>query len=186
MTRRRWGALLAVLLVAVFLAAGQAALAQSDVVVAINCGGDAYLAVDGTSYQADTYYTGGSTYSTGDPIGYTEDDALYQTERYGNVTYSIPITNAEYQVTLHFAEIYFASVGMRIFDVEIEGIEEISSLDVFAEAGHDVAWDVVRTVTVSDGYLTIQLIPDVSEPAIKAITVRSIPEPTPTLSLIHI
>jgi hypothetical protein len=84
-----------------------------------------------------------------------------------------------YAVTLHFAEIYFDSPGQRVFDVQIEGVDEISGLDVFDVAGHDVAYAATHYITVADGHLTIRLVPDVSEPALKAITVRSIP-PTPT------
>jgi len=40
----------------------------SGTVAAINCGGNAFTAADGTMYSADAYFTGGSTYTKADPI----------------------------------------------------------------------------------------------------------------------
>jgi len=126
-------------------------------VAAINCGGSAYTATDGTVYSADTNYSGGSTYWSGNAIAGTEDDTLYKSERYGDVTYSIPAVNGDYEVTLKMAELYFSTVGARLFDVLIEGTLVVDDLDLIAVAGHDVAYDLTVPVTVSDGALTIQV-----------------------------
>ena len=60
-------------------------------------------------------------YRTTAAIAGTTDDALYQSERYGNFSYNVPVANGNYVVTLKFAEIYFSSTGIRAFDVLIEG-----------------------------------------------------------------
>ncbi|MDX1680657.1 MAG: malectin domain-containing carbohydrate-binding protein, partial [Akkermansiaceae bacterium] len=85
------------------------------VLQAINCGGSAFTASDGTNYLADTLGSGGDTYSSGDAIAGTTDDALFQTERYGMFTYEIPVGNGSYGVLLQFAEIYANSDGARVF-----------------------------------------------------------------------
>ena len=53
-------------------------------------------------------------------IAGTSDDALYQSERYGNFSYNVPVANGDYVVTRKFAEIYFSSTGMRVFKVVVE------------------------------------------------------------------
>ena len=58
-------------------------------------------------------------------------------------------------MTLKFAEIYFSSAGMRVFDVLIEGTKVVSNLDVFAQVGQNTAYDVTVSVRVTDGTLNI-------------------------------
>src|SRR5215211_495223 len=86
-------------------------------------GGPSYTATDGP-YTADQYFSGGSSFSTTNPIANTADDTLYQTERWGSgssLSYNIPLTNGTYDLTLKFAEIYFTSAVRRVFDVLVEG-----------------------------------------------------------------
>jgi hypothetical protein len=105
----------------------------ASVAFAVNSGGSAFTASDGTVYSADTSYSGGSTYSNGSAISGTTDDTLYQSERYGNpFSYNIPLAIGDYQVTLKFAEIYQSSANMRVLDVAIEGSQVINDLDIWA------------------------------------------------------
>ena len=60
----------------------------------MNAGGPPFTAADGTSYQADTLFSGGNTYRTTAAIAGTTDDALYQSERYGNFSYNVPVPTA--------------------------------------------------------------------------------------------
>jgi hypothetical protein len=103
----------------------------------INCGGSA-----STPYTADQYYSGGSTYSVTSTItttGVTDPapQAVYQTERYGNSTYTIPnlTGGASYLVRLHFAEIFQTATGRRVFNVAINGTTVLSNYDIYAETG---------------------------------------------------
>ncbi len=140
-------------------------------VFAVNCGGDAYTSSDGTVYVADTGYSGGSTYSNVESISGTTDDTLYQSERYGDSTYSIAVPNGHYLVTLHFAETYHAAAGSRSFGVRIEGTEHISDLDIYAKAGGNAAYITQTNVSVSDGELNIEFVTDVENAKINAIKV---------------
>ena len=56
------------------------------------------------SMKPTSQFSGGSTYSRTTPISGTNDDVLYQSERYGNFAYNVPLPNGHYVVTLHFAE----------------------------------------------------------------------------------
>jgi len=86
-------------------------------------------------FLADQFFNGGNTDSTNDDVfivgtGFNADfdndadDILYQTERFAtNLTYQIPVENGLYDVRLHFAEIFFNSENLRVFDVAIEGVD---------------------------------------------------------------
>jgi len=127
------------------------------VVAAINSGGDAYTAVDGTPYVADSAFDGGSVQVSNVDLANTDDDALYNNWRYGNFAYHIPVYPGAYTVELHFADTYNSAPGQRIFNVAIEGTTVLQDFDIIATAGANAA--LIRTfdVTVADGVLDIAL-----------------------------
>jgi hypothetical protein len=127
-------------------------------VVAINSGGPDYLGSDGINYQGDLYFTTGQTYSTDAPIEGTDDDALYQTERFGQFSYVIPVANGTYWVLLKFAEIYpYIYTGARKIGVKIKGKEVLTGFDLYTQVGLNRAFDwlVPVPVVVTDGILKI-------------------------------
>ncbi|WP_336023214.1 malectin domain-containing carbohydrate-binding protein [Halobellus salinisoli] len=164
-----------------------------DVVFAVNGGGDEYTASDGTVYQADTNFDGGSTYSTTEPIDGTTDDALYQTERYGGapdsepLSYDVPLDDGEYEVTLHFAEIYQGvadsdspdSTGPddgtnendRLFNVSVEDEQVLTNYDLFAEVGPLTATEETFTAEITDGELNLDFAATYDNAKISAIEV---------------
>ncbi|MBN1700039.1 MAG: PHB depolymerase family esterase [Spirochaetales bacterium] len=159
---------------------------ESGTVFAVNCGGNAYTGSDGTEYSADTGYSGGSAYDNGASVSGTSDPALYQTERYGNFTYSAAIPNGAYLVTLYFAENYHTSTGTRIFTVSIEGTDYISNLDVYAAAGSNTAYVTENRVSVSDGEINIEfetVTENAMVNAIKISTLSSSGEPVADFSI---
>ena len=147
----------------------------------VNCGGSAYDAGGGIVFEGDGIYNiGGNTHSTPLPISGTTDDPLYQTERWGNsFSYSIPMVNGDYEVTLMFAEINFNSAGKRVFNVAIEGTQVITNLDIWAKVGKDAAYNETHVITVSDGQLNIAFSPGIENPKISAIQVQRIVVPEP-------
>jgi hypothetical protein len=152
------------------------AQADPNIVAAIDCGGtSAYVAVDGTVYSADTNFNGGSVNNFVRPIANTEDDTLYQSYRWltGTLTYSIPVANGTYAVTLKFADVYSTAAGQKVFSVKIEGQTVLSALDTFALAGKDTAYDRTFTATVTDGNLTLEFVQGAAgNPGINAILVK--------------
>ncbi len=155
---------------------------QPRPIVAVNCGGPQYTDQSGIVYSADTGSTGGQTYSTQSPIAGTEDDVLYQTERYGTFSYKFRVPNGNYLVTLKFAEIYAGAAGQRIFGVKIEGKEVIGNLDIFSNVGKNTALDRTIPVTVADGELNIDFYASKNNAKINAILVTPQPGTTSTVS----
>ena len=62
---------------------------------------------------------------------------MYQSERYGNSTYTFPnlTAGASYKVRLHFAELYQTASGKRKFNVAINNTTVLSNLDIYATTG---------------------------------------------------
>jgi hypothetical protein len=149
-------------------------ISDSSVFLAINAGGPKYVAADGTVYMADAHFSGGRTAKTRANIGDTEDDTVYRSERYGNFSYDIPVPNGNYIVTLKFAEIYWSAANRRIFDVEIQGKEIISNLDIYAAVGKNFAYDVNVPVSVTDGVLKIDFFTDKDNAKVSAINVKKV------------
>ncbi|WP_323174224.1 malectin domain-containing carbohydrate-binding protein [Natrialba sp. PRR66] len=170
--RRRFLGAAAVAAAGTGLASSVASAAPGDVAFAVNAGGSAYTAADGTDYRADTSYSGGSAAQSSDSIAGTDDDDLYRSERYGEFSYDIELAAGTYDVELHFAETYWEASGDRVFDVLVAGTEAVADLDIYAEVGHDAA--LVRTISgvdVSGGTLTISATGDVDNAVINAIRV---------------
>lgn len=151
--------------------------APSTIIKAINCGGPIFTDVDGTIWQADDYFNGGSSSSASSTkIQSTTNDPLYQDQRTGNCSYSIPLPNDTYLVTLRFAEtdIVKNQSFLRRFNINIENQRVENSLDLFAKAGFARAFDRSYSATVTDGTLNIQLAGEVDKPAVAAILIRAI------------
>ena len=111
--------------------------ATANVAYRINSGGGA-----ASPFAADGLYTGGNTAGNGNAIdlsGVTNPApaSVYQSERWGNFSYVLTglTAGATYKVRLHFAEIYFANPGQRVFDVKINGASALSNFDIVAAAG---------------------------------------------------
>ncbi len=106
--------------------------------VSINAGG----AANGT-FVADTGFSGGSTYSvttaidTSQLTGTIPAQAVLQTERYGEFTYTVGgfTAGSAQAVTLYFAEVYWSAAGQRTFNVAINGATVLSAFDIFSAAG---------------------------------------------------
>jgi len=106
--------------------------------VSINAGGSA-----SGSFAADGFFSGGNTFSTTSAIntsqitGAVPPQAVFQTERYGELTYTIPGFTAgrAVTVTLYFQESFWSAAGQRTFNVTINGQRVLTAFDIFASAG---------------------------------------------------
>ena len=144
----------------------------------INTGGSAY-ANNGVNFSNDQYVDGGEIYTNGVSINGTEHDELYQTERYGNFTYEIPVLGTgNHLVRLHFAEIYYGvqvsgDQGDRIFNVSIENTPVLSNFDILKQVAPATALVEEFSVSVNDGLATIEFSSIKGDPKISAIEVIS-------------
>lgn len=160
------------------------------VVARINAGGSAYTDSAGNLWSADSDFTGGAAASVTTSVAGTADPALYQSQRYGNpLAYAIPVPAVgTYQVRFLWAETYWTSPGSRVFSVYLEGAPAISNLDLDAIAGANTAYQLTRTVSVSDGVLNISTTASADNAQFNAIEVLWLapgcasPSPSPTAS----
>ena len=145
--------------------------------IRINSGGPA-VTVGGEVFSADQFFSGGEIFENITPIAGTNDDALYQTERWGDHSYAIPVPNqGAYDIRLHFAEIYVGvavagGIGDRVFNVSIEGNQVLSNFDILSEVSPaTVLIKEINDVIVNDGVVNIQFNGVVENAKISAIEV---------------
>ena len=147
---------------------------SSVTVVRINAGGSTFVDELGQIWQADQSFSGGSTFSSTADISNTNNDVLFQTERYGNFSYDIPVANGTYTINLNFAEIFWTSPGARVFDVTVEGQSVIDDLDIFTQLGANTALiQEFLGISVTDGELNIEFVTEVDNAKLSALEVLS-------------
>jgi len=142
--------------------------------VSINAGGQAT-----GGFWADQFFTGGATYANSATIDMSQiasnppPAAIFNTERYGAMTYTIPYRSGAQTVTLYFAETYVSGPGQRLFGVTINGKTVLSNFDIYAGAGGPNR-AIARTFTTtanSSGQVAIQFISGTQNPKVNGITV---------------
>jgi len=172
----------------------------------VDAGGSAYTDFDGHTWDADRTFTlgswgfvGGMARASYSPIAGSDDDILYQRERFWTSSampgYRFTVPAGQYEVTLKFAETLWNVPNRRLFSVRIEGVTVLSWFDIFVAAGGQqiAAPDQVFQTVVTDGELTVDFVrlPGFDNPKVNAIQVRWIgpvpgatetPSATPTLT----
>lgn len=147
-------------------------------------------APNGTPWLADTGFIGGTTSNRPVTVANTDDQLLYQTERWGLSGYSFRVPNGSYTLKLHFAETNsgLSFAGARVFSVDVEGIRKITDMDVFVEAG-GANRALVKSfpITLTDGKVDIAFVPKVQNPIVNGVellaatsTPTNTSTPTPT------
>ncbi|HEX4089262.1 MAG TPA: glycoside hydrolase family 3 C-terminal domain-containing protein, partial [Trebonia sp.] len=118
-------------------------------------------------FAADEDFTGGSTASVTNAISTTgitnpAPQSVWQHNRYGNFTYTIPglTAGANYTVRLDFAEEYWTAAGSRTFNVLINGSQVLTNFDIFATAGGEFKGvaESFTTTANSTGKITVQFV----------------------------
>lgn len=137
----------------------------------------------GRYWDSDRYVRGGQLVLRNEAITGTADPDLYHGERYGNITYTIPVAHpGRYLLTLSFVESWFGpgrpgggGEQSRIFDIQCNGIALRRHFDIFKEAGGSN-----RALTLSfhdlepnpQGKLVISLVPSRNYAAINALEIQ--------------
>ena len=156
---------------------GQSPAQAAEPVWAVNIGGPAYHATDGTRFEAESPERGvsGGTPGTLDSVKGSQDPLLYRTFREGAVEIARPMAPGTYDVTFHFAEHEQLDGGERIFDVLVEGATVIDRLDVMRKRDGKVESALTVTipgVEIADGEINVSFEPRVREPVLSAFVVR--------------
>lgn len=130
--------------------------------VRINVGGSAITA-GGNAFIEDQYFTLGhiNTYTAPNGIAGTDNDAIYLTERWEHegeeMVYKIPVFDSPYKIVLHFSENYQTAAGKRIFNVLVEDVPKISSLDIYAKVGGFTAYTYECEIPQpTDGFIDLK------------------------------
>lgn len=128
-----------------------------------------YTDSEGHVWSSDRFFFGGRLVKRLEAIQGTEDPELYRGERYGRLTYTIPVPpDSTYTAVFHFAETWFGSrlggggEGSRLFDILCNGLLLERNLDVYkAAAGpfHALRKAYRGLRPTPNGKLVFQLVP---------------------------
>ena len=156
-------------------------------ILKINSGGGD-LTFDSDFYEADKFFVGDGESFVNDlvtEIDETDRDELYFSERVsvankGSFGYAIPVTNGTYTVKFYFAEIYWGAPnsenaagedGKRVFDVDVEGENQINNIDLYMEVGAITAISKMYDIEVTDGEITITFEASQDRPKLSALEI---------------
>jgi Malectin domain len=140
-----------------------------------------YTDKQGRYWEPDRYALGGQLVARNNVVSGDSDPDLYHGERFGNLTYVIPVADGRYRVTLHFAETWFGSgksggggIGSRVFDILCNGVAVHRDFDILKSAGgpdRAIAVDIPDVVPNHQGKIVISLAPAENYASINAIEV---------------
>ncbi len=145
--------------------------------IKINCAGPAaldYLADIGWAKNTEFGFLDGTSanYPSSLQISGTDEDVIFQSDRWAMVTYKVRLPNGSYNVKLMFAENYFDSAGSRIFDIYLEQSQVFENLDIYSQVGKNAACIKEFTdIQVSDGILDIQFAEKIDNAFINGIVI---------------
>jgi hypothetical protein len=154
----------------------------TEMVAAVNVGGAAFAATNGTLFAADPGPASGSAIlrdAGSVAVAGTGDDGLYASYRFGTAFgYDVAVGEAGlYRVTLLLAEPFFQAAGARAFDVALEGAVGGDFADIRPwedGGGRWSAFSVSRTVAVNDGVLDIDVAASVNNGLLNGFIVQMI------------
>ena len=92
--------------------------------------------------------------------------------------YRFSVPNGNFNIVLHFAEIYHQAVNKRLLSVALEGVQIIQNLDIYQLAGHDFATTLsfntqALGIPVTDNRLDLTFSSTKDEAKISAIEIIS-------------
>ena len=101
----------------------------------------------------------------------TGDPALYQTQYTGaQFTYSAPVSNGTYELSLYFAETQGNAAGQRVFNVTVNNEQMLTNYDVMKDAGAANTATIKRfVINVNNGQLILNFKGVTGQAAVAAI-----------------
>lgn len=121
----------------------------------IDVGGSGFVESSGKTWAADRGFTGGTVATNGGDVAGTSSDALFNSRRFGDFSYSLPIQNGDYRVRLLLMDPSFSSAGQRTFDVFSEKQLVLNDFDIAGAAGQNTAVTKTFVTKVRDGRLNL-------------------------------
>lgn len=149
-----------------------------------------YYSNDSRWWGPDNYFKGGQLSSTDEPAIDDDDPEMYETERWGQFSYAIPVAQGRYAATFYFIEHRFDAANRdryaetsgdshvdagRIFSVFCNGKAILRDVNLIKEAGanHSFVRKVSGLEANSQGKLLLEFVPTRSYATITAIEVVS-------------
>ena len=135
----------------------------------------------GRVWGADRYYSHGNVVARSEPVVNTPDQEMFRAERFGHFTYTIPVTEGRYTVTMRFAETWFGpgkpgggGAGSRIFDLYCNGSALMRDFDLFRTAGgaqRAIEKSFRDIAPNAQGKIVLSFVPAVNYASVNAIEV---------------
>lgn len=147
---------------------------SQGVVWAVNFGGEQYQASSGITFATGNSFEQFAQGSVNDIRG-SQDPKIYQTYIQGKIKLDRPLKNGTYDITLLFAEPEDIAIGERVFDVFVNGKQELSAIDIrgLRDGKAFSALDkTINKIIVEEGHLSVELIPIKGSPVISGIIIR--------------
>ncbi len=137
---------------------------------------------EGRNWDPDRYARGGQLIQRPDSNIQNADPELFRSERFGNLTYSIPVpAQGRYSVNLYFSENWFGpgnpgggGVGSRTFDILVNGVMVRKQFDILRESGANNRAAIVSLHSVEpnhQGKIVVSLSPIQNYACINALEV---------------
>ena len=147
--------------------------------VAMTVSDSPYTDNTGTTWSAQSGFNGLrlSTPVPARTIRGSNDPGLYRTGNWQMTSWRTSLPNGDYFVTLKMADTWFASPGMRTFNVTSQGTTVLRDVDIVAAVGQNAEYDRSFNAPVRNGTLTLGWQAISSWPTVSAITVRPIGSP---------
>lgn len=141
-----------------------------------------YIDRGGKVWGKDRYYTGGVVGTQARQfIDRAPDPTPFETFRYGDFAYDIPLGKGTYELRLYFVETYYGpgtpfggGEGSRVFDVDMNGKPLLSNFDIMRDAGSNRTADarVFKDITPApDGFLHLKFRRVGDEPIVNALEI---------------
>ncbi|NYE02896.1 hypothetical protein BJY21_004080 [Kineosphaera limosa] len=163
---------------------------SSQVVTRMSVNPNATKDAAGNTYSARFGFDRGdfaASYSGNERVAGTSDQELYRSELVRFNSWSQPVANGTYDVTLKMREAWWTAAGQRVFDVVAEGQTVLRDVDIFKDAGKGRAYDRSFRVEVKDGRLNLAVNNKKDSALVSALVVAKVtnpasnnPNPTPT------
>ncbi len=142
----------------------------------------AYTDPQGRVWQPDRIAVGGQVVTRTPDVYGAQDQQIYAGERFGNFSYTIPVTPGRYTVVLHMAERWLgpgqpgggSGPGSLHFDILCNGVALERNFDIYSRAGGP---NRALTLTYKNiepnhqGNIVLSFVPDKNFPLINAIEV---------------
>lgn len=167
------------------IAAGSAPASASASTVRMSAASSAVKDAAGRTWAAGAGFDKGdrsTSYWGSFDIAGTSDDELYRHEIVRMNSWSTPLGNGTYEVTLKMREAWWNAPGQRVFDVRAENTPVLTGVDIVKAVGKNTAYDRTFRVTVKDGRLDLGFSAKADSAlvsAIQVVPVATAPTPAP-------